>query len=106
MNTTSLNNRLVLEVYVKTDIRLNTKSGFGMIDQKSRSKGLRVLMDAKLADGSVIPKGSTAFIKEQTLHTASWATTALECDFLPTPFILVSISEVDFIAPPSEGEAA
>jgi hypothetical protein len=60
MNPFSLNNRLILEAY-KTDgtIKANVQNGFATIAQKVQLKGLRVLVEARIAHGDtyyVIPR--------------------------------------------------
>ena len=99
--TQSFNNRLVVEAYKKEDLKTNNSSGFAMIQQKVTVKGLRVLLDAKLNDGTVILKGSTAFIKEESLHNLPWAKAILESEAVEGRFIIVDISNVEFIKPPA-----
>jgi hypothetical protein len=103
--TRSMNNRLVVEAYKKGELQSTVSNGFAFISQKVTVKGLKVLMDAKLNDGTFVPKGSTAYIKEESLHTQPWAQKVLESDTLKVPFIIVDLSSVEFIAPPSD-EAA
>jgi len=98
--TTSLNNRLAVEVYKKEGLRQNVQNGFARPDQKVTVKGLKVLLDAKLNDGSHIAKGSTAYIREESLHTRPWAQKILEADIVGCPFLLVELSEVEFVSPP------
>jgi hypothetical protein len=101
----SFNNRLIVEAYQKKGLQSSISNGFAFVEQKVSVKGLQVLMDAKLADGTYIQKGSTAYIKEELLHTAQWAQKILESDTFPAPFIIVDMSNVEYIVPPS-GEAA
>lgn len=103
--TRSFNNRLVVQAYVKQGLQASVSNGFAFIEQKVTVKGLTVLMDAKLADGTVIPKGSTAYIKEEALHTQAWAQKVLQSDFMPGQFIIVDMSHVEFITPPTEPAA-
>lgn len=103
--TRSMNNRLVVEPYVKSALQSTVTNGFAFITQKVTIKGLKVLMDAKLSDGTFVPKGSTAYIKEETLHTQPWAQKVLESDTLGVPFIIVDLAHVEFISPPPD-EAA
>lgn len=106
MNQFSLNNRLVVETY-KTDksLRANVSNGFATIAQKSGLKGLRVLIGTTLSDGRHIPAGSTAYIKEELLHTATWASKPLEADTIPVPFLVVEMSVVDFVNIPEDPAA-
>jgi len=101
---TSLN-KLILEAYEHTEIRAEGKKGWIQASQKINLKGLKVMVDAKLSDGTTIMAGSTAFIKEESLHTQPWAKAKLKCDTLPGEFILVTMNEVEFISPPEGGAA-
>jgi hypothetical protein len=99
----SVNNRLILEKYTKEGLRKDdSKTGFAMIAQKTRLKGLRLLVDAKIVDGTkdgyVIGKGSIIYIKEETLHTAPWAAKFLECDKIGEPFMIVDSAHIEFVA--------
>lgn len=95
----SLNNRLVVEVYKKEALRHEEKNGFAFIGQKQRLKGLRILVNAKLNDGTMISKGSLAYIKEETLHGQQWAQKSFESDYLEEPFLIVDMGYVEFIEP-------
>lgn len=95
--TTSYNNRLVVETYQKEGLRANTSSGFAHLSQKMVVKGLKVLIDAKLNDGSYVPAGSIAFIREEVLHTQQWATKVLESEGVTGQFLIVDMSQVEFI---------
>lgn len=101
----SFNNKLILEAYKQTEIKGEVRQGWAQIGQKNNLKGLRVLISATLSDGTVIPSGSTAYIKEEFLHSQPWAKNKLKSDTLPGEFIIVTMSEVEYISPP-EGAAA
>ncbi len=101
----SMNNRLVVKAYKKEALRANIQNGFARPDQKVTVKGLEVLMDAKLVDGTFVPKGSTAYIREELLHTAQWAQKILESDTLGQPFLIVDLANVEFVIPPGEPAA-
>lgn len=106
MNPFSLNNKLVVETYKGgREIRKTVTNGFAMPSQKMNLVGLEVLMDAKMADGSVIPAGSKAYIREEILFSGAFAKKVLECDFMKEPFIVAERENFDFIVPPN-GEAA
>lgn len=96
---TSLNSKLIVEAYKKEGLRANVQNGFARLDQKLTVKGLKVLMDAKLSDGTVVEKGATAYIREESLHTQQWAQKVLESDGVSQPFIIVDASNVEFIVP-------
>ncbi|CAM6004801.1 unnamed protein product [Sphagnum balticum] len=59
----------------------------------------------RLKDGTFIQSGSIAYVKEELLHTSAWAQKILESDTFPKPFIIVDMTNVEYIVPPS-GEAA
>lgn len=101
----SMNNRLVVEAYKKEGLRANVSNGFARLDQKVSVKGLEVLMDAKLADGTFVKKGSVAYIREETLHTAPWAQKILELDTIGRAFLVIDLVHVEFIIPPTEPAA-
>ena len=98
----SLNNRLLIEVYKKGELRSKVTNGFATIDQKSTLKGLRVLVEGKLNDGTIIRRDSIAYIREEVLHTQAWAQKSLECEFIPQPFLIVDALFIEFIDPPAQ----
>lgn len=98
-NTTSLNNRLIVEKYVKGEIRAKEKNGFALIDQKTQVKGLKVLADAILSGNVFVRQGSIAYIREEVLHSAAWAQKSLESSAIPVPFLIADLSQVEFITP-------
>jgi hypothetical protein len=101
----SMNNRLVLETYQKGGLNASISNGFAFVEQKVTIKGLKVLMDVRLSDGTFVRQGSTAYIREEVLHTHAWAQKVFQCDTLPCSFIVADLSNVDFIVPPN-GTAA
>ena len=102
---TSFNGKLILEAYTHTEIRSEGNKGWIQAAQKNNLKGLKVLVNAVLTDGTEIVAGSTAYIKEELLHTQPWAKNKMKSDTLPGEFILVTTNEVEYISPPS-GSAA
>lgn len=103
MSNYSINNRLILETYKKDGLQATVSKGFASVQQKVSLKGLKVLMDAQIVlHGTMqfIPAGSTAYIKEEKLHSSEWALKPLRCDTLPMEFIVVDATHVDFVAPP------
>ena len=102
MTPRSLNNRLVVEPYRKEALRANVRNGFATLDQKLAVKGLMVLMDAKLNDGSTVPKGSKAYIREEALHTQPWAQKVSESDAVEGQFLIVDLNHVEFIVLPDD----
>lgn len=97
----SFNNRLIVEAYKKEGLKSRISNGFASVEQRVAVKGLTVLMDAKLSDGTFVPRGSTAYIKEELLHTAPWAQKILESDTFQIPFIIVDMANVEYISPPN-----
>jgi hypothetical protein len=67
------------------------------VDQKVTLKGLRILMDALLSDGTLIKQGAVAYIKEEYLHTHPAAQKAYECDAANGPFLIVDMANVEFV---------
>lgn len=100
--TRSVNNRLLLETYKKEGLRANIQNGFARLDQKVAVKGLKVLVAAKLNDGTYVPQGSTAYIREELLHTQQWAQKVLESEGVEGPFIIVDFSNVEYLSPPKQ----
>ena len=99
-------NKLVLEAYVHKGIESEQRSGWVTPGQKNKLKGLKVLIQVNLQDGTTIPVGSTAYIKEELLHTQPWAKNKLKSDTLPGEFIVVTMNEVEYIDPPTESTVA
>lgn len=104
-NSSTFNNKLIVEAYKHAELKAEIKNGWAMASQKNNLKGLKVLIRAVLSDGTIVPAGSTAFIKEESLHTQVWAKNKIKSDTLPGEFILVTMNEVEYIDPPN-GDAA
>lgn len=103
MSMFSLNNRVVVEAY-KTDksLKATVSNGFAMVTQKIALVGLKVLVEAKLADGRIVPAGSTVFIRESLLHTSPWAQSALQSDAVSAPFLIIEQNFIEFVKTPEE----
>lgn len=95
----SVNNKVIVEVYQKQDLKAEIKNGFAMTSQKISVKGLTLLMDAHLGDGRLVPKGHKAYFKENDLHSAPWAKTILQSDILGGNFMIIDLAYVEFFAP-------
>jgi len=95
---TSYNDSLILETYKQGQgIKTEVKSGFAFVSQKSKLIGLKLLMDAKLNDGSFLSKGVTAYIPEDHLATMPWAKNVKTSDALDKQeFLVVPLKEVVF----------
>ena len=96
--TFSLNNRLILEPYVKEGLKAKVSGGIAIPGQRDGIKGLKVLLDAYLSDGRKIPAGSTAYIREEVLHTHLWASKPLNWAGPGniTSFLIVESSYIEF----------
>jgi hypothetical protein len=95
--TFSLNNRLVLEQYIKEGLKPKMQGGIATPGQRDGLKGLQVLVGTTLSDGRKVPKGSIAYIREEVLHTHPWASKPLTCDTLPGKFMIVDLPYIEFI---------
>lgn len=105
--TFSLNGQLVLEVYVKKALEANRQGGIATPGQRDSVHGLKVLMDYHEGpDGINIPKGSTAYIREEILHTHGWASKPMSSPFLPCKFIIGERVHVAWFDIPDEKPAA
>jgi hypothetical protein len=93
----SLNNRLLLEVYVPRALTTETKNGFASMSQTIRLVGLKVLVDFYLPDGRKIPKGSAAFLKEKTLMTHAQLKEVFEADEIGQKFIVAPLELIEFV---------
>jgi len=96
------NHRLIVEAYTKEALRGNDtrQTGFLMIDQKVKLKGLKLLVDASIVTPSGVVfyrKGSTVYFREEILHNAPWAQKPLTSEALPTPFILAEFNQVEMV---------
>ena len=95
----SFNDMLVLEPYQQGQgFKEEIRGGIAIVQQKSALFGLKVLVEAKLSDGSFIPAGSTAYIAEELLSTQQWAKNQKTCAALGAQkFILVELKYVNMI---------
>ncbi len=99
-NPRSLNNRFILEAFIGSrDLKSKESNGFAMLSQKVSLVGLKLLADARLADGTFIPKGSIAYIKESMILTQEWGKTALECPGIDGKFIIVDVNFIELVVP-------
>ena len=95
--TFSVNNRLIVEQYIKEGLKAKVSGGIATPGQRDGLKGLKVLVDATLLDGTKVPRGSIAYIREEVLHTHPWASKPLTCDTFSGKFLIVELSFVEFI---------
>jgi hypothetical protein len=112
MKLLSINNKFIVEPYVSDRaIKTTTGGGFALIQQKVAVKGLRLLVDAKLAgfntslsvgdisktDPEIVLAGSIIYIREEFLHSQPWAKQLMECDAIEGKFIIVDRQYVEFV---------
>lgn len=90
----SVNNRIVVEVYQKEGLRAKVQGGIATPGQRDGLKPLKVLVGAKLSDGTLIPQGALVYVPEEVLHNHAWATKALTCDTIPGKFIVLETSYI------------
>jgi hypothetical protein len=98
----SVNNKLILEPYVKEALKAKVQGGIAIPGQRDGVKGLRLLVNAMLNDGKSIPKGSIVYIKEEALHNHSWASKVNTCDAFSDKFMTADYSFVEFIVTPDQ----
>ena len=93
----SVNNKLILEVYVKEGLKAKISGGIATPGQRDGVKGLKLLVDASTATHGNIPAGSLAYIKEEVLHNHSQTIFKhLTCDAIPDKFMSVDLQYVEF----------
>ena len=99
IGTLSFNDILILEPYQQGQgFKEEIRGGIAIVQQKSSLFGLKVLVEAKLSDGSFIPAGSTAYISEELLSTQQWAKKMWTSAALPEKkFIKVELKYVDMV---------
>jgi len=104
--TFSVNNRLVVEQYIKEGLKAKIQGGLATPGQRDGLKGLRVLVGATINYNGVtknVPAGSIAYIREEVLHNHAWASKPLTCDTISEKFLLVDVHPfVEFISTPDE----
>lgn len=94
----SLNDTLILEPYQQGQgLKEEIRNGMAFVKQKTELCGLKVLVEAKLSDGSFIPAGSTAYISEELLSTQQWAKTVRTCAGLSQKFIMVELKYINLV---------
>lgn len=104
--TFSVNNRLIVEQYTKEGLKAKIQGGIATPGQRDGLKGLRVLIDATLPDGTKVPSGSIAYFREEILYTQAWASKPFSCDTLPVKFLIADLQFIEFFDTGSSGDAA
>lgn len=97
MKKYSINNRVIVEQYIKEALKAKVQGGIATPGQRDGLKGLKVLVDAKLSDGTIIPKNSVVYVKEEALHSHPWAVKPLTCDKISERFMILESSYIEFI---------
>lgn len=77
-----------------------TKHGFATVKQRSSLIPLKVLLDSRVNEFTVIPAGSLVHVKEKELSTLPWGTTVYESNAIGQPFIILTINDIEFITDP------
>ena len=96
----SLNNHLIVKPYTKEALKPKTQGGIAMPGQRDGLKGLEVLVTATISDGRLykeIPKGSTVYVKEETLHTQAWASKTFICDGVEERFMILESVYIELV---------
>jgi len=93
----SLNNRLILEVYVPKALETKVNNGFASIAQAANLAGLRLLADFRLPDGRIAPVGSIAYIKEHTLMTHAIFKQTFELAVIGQKFTIAPLELVEML---------
>lgn len=94
----SLNNRIIVEQYIKEGLKAKVSGGIATPGQRDGLKGLKVLVEAHLTDGTKVYAGDKAYIREEVLHTHPWASKTLTCESIEGKFLIVDLTYVEFIA--------
>ena len=96
----SINNRLIVEVYQRTALRQEVKFGVVTPGQRDGFTGLKVLVGTILPDGREVPAGTTAYFREENLHTQEWTKRIYKTDLISQPFLLADLIHVDMFSTP------
>lgn len=94
-------NKLILEPY-KSDRSLQSKvvNGFATIAQKNKVIGLKLLVEFSGGINGAyfyLSKNAIIYIREETLHSQTWAKQVLEADNIDGPFIIADVSYMEFV---------
>lgn len=96
--------KLLVETY-KEDraLKATVTNGFAMVSQKVNLKGLKLLVNAKMAVGNIsveIPAGCLVYIRESSLQSQPWAKVSLSAEGVEGEFMIVDPVNVEFIGNP------
>lgn len=97
----STNNKLILQPYEQGQgLKSEIRNGIAFVSQKTTLVGLKLLVEARLADGSYLPAGSVVYLDESLLCSPSskWAKDVKTCSALRDKnFIVADLSCVTLI---------
>lgn len=85
----------MLEPYVKEGLKAKVQGGIAMPGQRDGLKALKVLVDGSLPDGTKIPNGSFALIREELLYSHPWASKVLTLEGSEMKFIIVELTHIE-----------
>lgn len=102
----SINSHLIVELYIPKEAKAEVIGGVARPMQKGHVRGLKLLMDAILPNGSHLVTGSTLYFREEILDTHPCFKKPLRCDTLPNPFLLIDSQLIDFVVTPAGGSVA
>jgi len=92
----SVNNRLIVEPYIKGGLESKVQNGIATPGQKDGVKGLKLLVDFHWPNGHVQKAGSIVYIREEVLYQP-WASKLLTSPAIEGKFMIVELTYVEFI---------
>ena len=96
----SMNNRFILEAYTgDRSLKAKETSGFAMLSQKVNLIPLKLVVAARLNDGTLIPAGSIALLKEEMVFTQQWGKNSMEAPGIQGKFIIVPQDFIELVVP-------
>lgn len=99
----ALNNTFIVKPYQQGQgIRTEMRGGLALPGQKLNLVALEMLADTKV-DGQVFPKGSLAYVAEDTLMTHDFAKKVRKAEGIEGEFILIDSRFVTAVAPSERG---
>lgn len=98
---TSINGRVLVEPYKKTELKAEIRSGMAMISQKVNLKGLKLMADACIPSGMLggidLKAGDIAYFREDQLHMCPGIKDVLNADTIEGPFIILDANMIQFV---------
>lgn len=96
----SINNRVLVEPYKKTELKAEIRSGMAMVSQKVTLKGLKLMADANLnIQGCYehLTAGDVVYFKEDQLHMHPSVKDVLTADCIAGPFIVLDAGLIQLV---------